>query len=382
MARGPLACKGIRAAAGSRRRIPKSRPGSGADRESYDPPMPVPAAPLLPGYRETPLWHEAVTRPLIDDAGPLPADADVVVVGGGYCGVTAAAELASRGRSVVLLEAGELGESGASTRNGGMVIPELKHGVRTLTRKYGATGRELARSVFDACALVGRLIEQEAIDCDFAQPGGLLLAHHVAQVESLREAEREWVEDLGAGARFVSRQELHTEIGSTESTEESVESDDAAGTVGKNGKRRFLTPGPEGNAMKLSREQIRDGLKTTLQGYCVRCDFIGWGGVDTKTKGGTGLPAFAILGGKRFDARTLEKALNARNLDKSFAVELPDNLADLDNLKGMLPGSGVKGQFTLPPNIGRLQNLPQNVRPNWGMSPDRLQGIPGFDIRR
>lgn len=178
--------------------------------------MPVPPAPLTPGYRETPLWHEAVARPLVQDPGPPPRDADVVVIGGGYCGLTAAAELARRGRHVVVLEAGELGESGASTRNGGMVIPELKHGVRALTRRYGALGWELARSVFDACALVGRIIEREAIDCDFAPTGGLLLAHHTAQVESLRDAEREWVDDLCAGARFVPRQELREEIGSSE----------------------------------------------------------------------------------------------------------------------------------------------------------------------
>ena len=51
----------------------------------------------------------------------------MVVVGGGYCGLAAAAELAARGRSVAVLDRGPLG-IGASTRNGGMVLPELKAG--------------------------------------------------------------------------------------------------------------------------------------------------------------------------------------------------------------------------------------------------------------
>jgi glycine/D-amino acid oxidase-like deaminating enzyme len=174
------------------------------------------AAPLAPGYRESPLWHEGVERTGPAVPAPLPNDADIVIVGGGYCGLTAAAELAHRGRHVVLLEADELGVGGASTRNGGMVIPELKHGVRALTRRYGRLGRELATSVFEACELVAQLVEYERIKCDYQRCGGLLLAHHDAQVDGLREAEREWVDDLGAGAHFVPRAELASEIGSTE----------------------------------------------------------------------------------------------------------------------------------------------------------------------
>jgi glycine/D-amino acid oxidase-like deaminating enzyme len=173
-------------------------------------------APLLSGYRESPLWHEGVPRPELDAGSPLPSDADVVVVGGGYCGLAAATELARRGLHVVLLEAGELGIAGASTRNGGMVIPELKHGVGALTRRHGPLGLELATAVYDACALVEHLVVDEGIDCDYAHTGGLLLAHHEAQVAGLREAARELVEDLGARGRFVSREELGAEIGSSE----------------------------------------------------------------------------------------------------------------------------------------------------------------------
>ncbi|MEX2269462.1 MAG: FAD-binding oxidoreductase [Acidimicrobiia bacterium] len=175
-----------------------------------------PAAPLAPGYRESPLWHEGFERPSAGERSALPADADVVVIGGGYCGLTAGAELARRGRHVVVLEADELGVGGASTRNGGMVIPELKHGVRALTRRYGHLGRELAMSVFEACELVAHLVEEDGIDCDYQRCGGLLLAHHDAQVDGLREAEREWVDDLDAGARFVPGEELSSEIGSRE----------------------------------------------------------------------------------------------------------------------------------------------------------------------
>ncbi len=172
------------------------------------------AAPLAPGFRESPLWHADVSLPeAVRHLDDLPPAADVVVVGGGYCGITAAAELARRGRHVVVLEADALG-TGASTRNGGMVIPELKHGPRHLAQRHGPLGGELVDAVFDAFALVERLVEEWAIDCDYARSGGLLLAHHPAQVPGLVEELHEWQDDLGEDARFLPRDELATEIGS------------------------------------------------------------------------------------------------------------------------------------------------------------------------
>jgi glycine/D-amino acid oxidase-like deaminating enzyme len=193
-----------------------------------------PPAPLAPGFVERPLWHDGSTngagdgrpgRPSPEEAlraaptngggepGPLPAVADVVVVGGGYCGIAAAGELARRGRHAVVVEADPLG-TGASTRNGGMVIPELKHGPRALARRYGPLGGELFDAVLEAFDLVERLVADHGIACDYARSGGLLLAHHEAQVAGLREAVREWSDDVGEAARFIGRDELSDEIGS------------------------------------------------------------------------------------------------------------------------------------------------------------------------
>ena len=49
------------------------------------------STPLAAGYRETPLWtdeHPLAERPAAD----LPARADAVVIGGGYCGLAAATD--------------------------------------------------------------------------------------------------------------------------------------------------------------------------------------------------------------------------------------------------------------------------------------------------
>lgn len=63
------------------------------------------------------------------EARPLPAGADLVIVGGGFCGLAAAAWLGevARERSVVLLEASRIG-SGASGRTGGLALGEPAEG--------------------------------------------------------------------------------------------------------------------------------------------------------------------------------------------------------------------------------------------------------------
>jgi len=72
------------------------------------------------------------------------ADCDVAVVGGGLAGLSAALELADRGLSVRLLEAGQIGQ-GASGRNGGQAIHGLACDIGEIEAQLGETA---ARAVF------------------------------------------------------------------------------------------------------------------------------------------------------------------------------------------------------------------------------------------
>ena len=131
--------------------------------------------PLGAGYRERVLWQDTATAHPVAPAD-LPATVDVVVVGGGYCGLSAAAELARRGRSVAVLDAHDLGW-GASTRNGGMVLPELKAGPRSLERTHGELGLRLHAEVEAAFDHVEQLIADRSIDCAYERSGQLYLTH-------------------------------------------------------------------------------------------------------------------------------------------------------------------------------------------------------------
>src|ERR1700683_2653090 len=96
---------------------------------------------------------------------PLDGDSrtDVIVIGAGYTGLSAALHLALRGIKVVLLEAGEVG-FGASGRNGGQVNPGLKPDPDEILESFGAElgARMLA---FAGCApdVVFNLIERHGI---------------------------------------------------------------------------------------------------------------------------------------------------------------------------------------------------------------------------
>jgi gamma-glutamylputrescine oxidase len=57
-------------------------------------------------------------------------------VGAGFTGLSTAYELAPRGARVVVLEARTIGW-GASSRNGGMVLPGLKIATGVLRARYG-----------------------------------------------------------------------------------------------------------------------------------------------------------------------------------------------------------------------------------------------------
>ena len=133
---------------------------------------------------------------------PLPASTDVVVVGGGYAGITAARELARRGVGVTLLEAHTLGW-GASTRNGGIVHGGYKWSARQLIKRYGPeTGRSLYQETLDSYELVKRLIAEEAIDCDFREVGHLELAYAPAHAPELEHA-RESLASVGVSSTVV-----------------------------------------------------------------------------------------------------------------------------------------------------------------------------------
>src|ERR1700688_3004992 len=164
--------------------------------------------------KEKNYWLETVAEPATGATGTLPDKVDVAVVGGGFCGLSAARVLAQRGMRVALLEAETLGW-GASCRNGGMVLTGMKLPVPTLIKRYGreAVQRMYAASL-ESIDLVEQIVKEEGIDCAFSRCGHLEVACKQAHFDDYAAAAVRIKSEFNHELRIVPKNALQSEIGS------------------------------------------------------------------------------------------------------------------------------------------------------------------------
>ncbi len=160
------------------------------------------------------LWA-AVTPP-----GPaLPAlrgaaTADVVVIGAGFTGLSAALHLARAGRDVVVVEAKEPGW-GASGRNNGQVIPTLSRpDPDDIIKRHGAAGERFVDLLRDSASLLFDLVRAENIACEAEQSGWVQPVHTPGRMQIAERRVAQWSK-RGAPVALLSRDEMAARLGST-----------------------------------------------------------------------------------------------------------------------------------------------------------------------
>lgn len=156
----------------------------------------------------------------IDTAGPRPKDdgpisrdteADVVVVGSGYTGLSTAIHLAKEhGIKAVVLEANTVAW-GCSTRNGGQA--QISSGRLKRSEWIDRWGVEVAKKmhaeVCEAFDVFRDLIGSGDFDCDPQDGGHFYIAHKPGVMPQL-EAESQLLNEVfGYSSRVISRDELH-----------------------------------------------------------------------------------------------------------------------------------------------------------------------------
>ncbi len=156
-------------------------------------------------YREISPWIDAP----VDLQAPLgrELDCDVVIVGGGYTGLSTALSLRAQGADVAVLER-EFAGAGASGRNAGHLTPTIGKDLATLLRFFGRErAARLVRFADAAVEYVEETIRKLGLDCDYDACGNFMAGVHPKQEPGLRRA-AEVAGSLGANVRFVDEGEM------------------------------------------------------------------------------------------------------------------------------------------------------------------------------
>ena len=160
----------------------------------------------------TPYWWEAAPPAALPQT-PVPAKVDVVVVGAGFAGLSAALVLARAGRSVAVFDAMRPGE-GASSRNGGITSGNIRPSFAAISKRFGekvALGIEAEGKT--AREFLRAFIADEGLECDYQPVGNFKGALGYDQYDTMARAAETLSKRLGIEAYAVPHAEQTGYIG-------------------------------------------------------------------------------------------------------------------------------------------------------------------------
>ncbi|MGZ2382442.1 FAD-binding oxidoreductase [Rhizobium leguminosarum] len=183
---------------------------------------------MLNDPRSHGLWEK--TAPEAPTTSPLEGaiSADVVIVGGGYTGLSSALHLAEAGSKVVLVEAKEIGFGGAG-RNVGLINAGMWVMPNDLPGVLGPVhGERLLDLLGNAPKLVMELIDKHQIACELERNGTLHCAVGADGLKEIEDRAAQW-SARGAAVTLLDAAETAKRIGSDAYTGSLV--DKRAGTL-------------------------------------------------------------------------------------------------------------------------------------------------------
>lgn len=183
--------------------MPSRRSGSPTAYERHAPPAAVVDAALAPS-RQAVFWLEDAPSTSYDALTTSTGSADLVVVGGGYCGLWTAvlAKRRNPGARVVLLEANTIGWA-ASGRNGGFCEASLTHGEENGRTRWPEEYDELERLGLENLDALEADVRELGLDCQFERSGALAVAVEPHQLPWL-EGEAHVLDQAGIRAEIDS----------------------------------------------------------------------------------------------------------------------------------------------------------------------------------
>ena len=139
---------------------------------------------------------------------------NIVVVGGGYTGMSCALTLAKKyNEDVILLEAGHIGW-GSSARNAGFCcIPPAKMSVSKMFKKYGKNEtKKFFQNTIEGSNFTKNLINEYGIECDLTGDCNYEVAPHPSYFKSIKDEAQIYNKEFGIETKVYSKEEFN-EIG-------------------------------------------------------------------------------------------------------------------------------------------------------------------------
>tara|TARA_B100001540_G_scaffold70148_1_gene63200 strand:+ start:720 stop:2051 length:1332 start_codon:yes stop_codon:yes gene_type:complete len=140
--------------------------------------------------------------------------ANIVIIGAGYTGLSCALSLAKKyNEDVILLEAGHIGW-GSSARNAGFCcIPPAKMSVTKMFKKYGKEEtKKFFKNTIEGSNYTNDLIKEYNIDCDLTGNCNYEVAPHPSYFSAIKEEALVYKNEFGIRTKVFSKEEFN-EIG-------------------------------------------------------------------------------------------------------------------------------------------------------------------------
>src|SRR5579863_6363759 len=142
--------------------------------------------------------------------------ADVVIIGAGYTGLSAAHHIAKSGLLPIVLEANQPG-CGASGRNGGVITAKLRQSFRSIAAAHGrAMAKRMYEIAHESTEIVEELVSEFGIaSARLTRSGQVKAAHNHATLDAAID-EAEWMKrEMGdAEVRTLNADQVRDETGS------------------------------------------------------------------------------------------------------------------------------------------------------------------------
>lgn len=136
-------------------------------------------------------------------------ETDVVVIGGGMAGLSAAQSFKERGQHVVLLEQYYCG-AGASGKSSGFITPNAELSLTNFIEKYNVkAAQDIWGNINSGVTFIKNNIDTYGIACDYIPQDTLFMANHKRSLKSLYKEYRN-LEKLGYKSFFLEKEDVRT----------------------------------------------------------------------------------------------------------------------------------------------------------------------------